>query len=76
MDDHERKNLPPIPEELDLSNGRSSDSDSEDTDFGSNSDASMHAQYDTDTLSQELGNNLSGRVIIHLKTIWKSSDLQ
>ena len=68
MDAHDRKNLSPIPEELNLSDTRSDARSSEDTDFGSNSDASMHAQYETDTLSQDLADNLSGQVIIHLKT--------
>ena len=58
MADDERKNLPPIQEELNLPSSSSSESDSEDSDF--DSDASMDAQYETDTLSQELADNLTG----------------
>ena len=57
MNDTDRKNLPPIPEELNLPEPNSSDSDSS-SDFDSN--ASLDPQYETDTLSQELADNLTG----------------
>ena len=57
MDEADRKNLPPIPEELNLPESSSSDSDSS---FDFDSNASLDAQYETDTLSQELADNLTG----------------